>query len=74
MKTQQLFMAVILTASVVIYSCSKEDDNNNEGPVTFESVIKSGGEFEPVEEKNEVIDSTQSEQIIDGEEIGRAHV
>jgi len=65
MKTQ-LKLFLLIAAVISIYSCKKENEEEAK-PTSFKTVIETGGEFEPVETKNEVIDSTQSEDIINGE-------
>ncbi|MCB2221513.1 MAG: thiol-activated cytolysin family protein [Bacteroidetes bacterium] len=67
MKTQKLLLAIIFISTSILFSCSKDNDDQPSTPDTFEGVIKSGGEFEPVVEKNEVLDSTETQEIINGE-------
>jgi thiol-activated cytolysin len=63
-SNNKLLLVLLVIITVLNYSCKKEDQNET---LTFDGVIKSGGGFEPVEEKNDVIDSTYSQNIIDGE-------
>jgi thiol-activated cytolysin len=63
MKTLLKTIVLLTLFSGLPFSCSKDKD----AETTFESVIKSGGAFEPVVEKNEVISITEEEEIIDGE-------
>jgi thiol-activated cytolysin len=67
MKTRKLLLAIIFISTSVLFSCSKDNEDQPSTPDTFEGVIKSGGEFEPVVEKNEVLDSTETQDIINGE-------
>lgn len=69
MKTFRKLLLFCLTAGLIITSCSKSEDDTPAGNDlnTFSGVIKSGGEFEPVVEKNDVLDSTQTQEIINGE-------
>ena len=63
MKTLLKNLLLLTLFSGLAFSCSKDKD----AETTFESVIKSGGVFEPVVEKNEVINTTEEEEIINGE-------
>jgi thiol-activated cytolysin len=63
MKTLLKNLLLLALFVGLTFSCSKD----KEGAMTFESVIKSGGTFEPVVEKNEVINTTEEEEIINGE-------
>jgi len=69
MKTLTKLLLLGLFSGILISSCSKKEDNNSgeNDLTTFSGVIKSGGEFEPVVVKNEVLDSTSSQDIINGE-------
>ncbi len=70
MRTLTKLLLLCLFTGLLITSCSKNDeDETPSGPDlnTFSGVIKSGGGFEPVVEKNEVLDSTESQEIINGE-------
>ena len=66
MKKIKRSILLLLAIGLVISSCKKEEDTTPSA-ATFESVIKSGGEFEVPVEKNEVIDSTETMEVIDGE-------
>lgn len=66
MKTIKLNVLLLLVAGLMISSCTKDEE-----PIvandSFSAVIGSGGEFEVPVEKNEVIDSTETQEIINGE-------
>lgn len=66
MKMTIKTLGLLLLSALVLAAC-KKDEKEETGTVTFKSVIEDGGEFEKVTEVDEVVDSTQTEEIIDGE-------
>ena len=65
MKAQLKKLIFLFISIGIIISCSKKEE---ETPITFDSVIKSGGSFTPAEKSEEVVDETNSTETIDGEE------
>jgi len=69
MKTLTKLVSLFIASGILFVSCSKDDEDPSGNPSlnTFEEIIGNGGNFEDVIEKNEVIDSTSQQDIINGE-------
>jgi len=65
MKTYLKHFALLILMTGLVLSCSKDEES---APKTFDSVIKSGGDFDPATNSEDVVDETTSSEIIDGEE------
>ena len=60
-------LSIFLILFFIVISCKKDDDKKEETPTTFSDVIKSGGDFDPVEQSESETGSTEGTEIIDGE-------
>jgi len=65
MKTHIQHFVLLILFMGLLFSCSKDEQSE---PVTFDSVIKSGGDFSPAVNSEEVVDESTSSEIINGED------
>ncbi len=65
MKTRFKLLLTLFILLGMTFSCKK--DQNTPSPLTFDGVIKSGGDFTPAVNKEEATDSTTGNEVIDGE-------
>ncbi len=64
MKTQLKHLFLLILVAGFTFSCSKDQTSE---PTTFDTVIKSGGEFQPAVNSEEVVGDTTTSETIEGE-------
>ena len=58
-------ISIIILTLLVMFSCSK--DKNSGSNMTFDEVVQNGGDFNPAIKSEEKVDSTESNDVVNGE-------